>query len=166
MTETLLFFVFSALLILGTGLMIFVRNVMHGAYALLLVLLCVAGFFVLLHAEFLAVVQIFMYAGGVIVLLIFGVMLTNRQKKGPPLTGHRSVLLSSVLVITLFTVFIKFLLQEPWVWQEKTLSMHQVETMGVLLLTDYLLAFEFIAILLLAVLVGASYLAKNAPAND
>ena len=143
------------------GLMIVSKNVIHGAYSLAIVLLSMAGLFVLLNAEYLAVVQIFMYAGGVVVLLVFGIMLTNRSRKGPPLTNNRNVILSLIFVVVLTSIISVVTWQSGLSWEVIAEVDNQTESIGRLFLTDYLLAFELIAILLLGVLVGTAFLAKK-----
>jgi len=165
MTESIFFFVFAGLAVLATGFMIYTKNVIHAAYGLALVLLCLAALYVLLNAEFLAVVQIFMYAGGVVVLLVFGIMLTNRNRKGPPMTGHRQVLLSSLIGLGLFAILLKVTLGEELQWTERVIEQDQTKEVGILFLTDHLLAFELIALLLLMALVGAVFLAKKSSEN-
>ena len=165
MTESVLFFLFVGLMVIATGFMIFTKNVIHAAYGLAVVLLCLAALYVLLNAEFLAVVQIFMYAGGVVVLLVFGIMLTNRNRKGPPVTGHRQVLTSSLIGIGLFALLLKVMLGEELMWKPDPILHDQTKEIGILFLTDHLLAFELIALLLLMALVGAAFLAKKSSEN-
>ncbi len=166
MTESIFFFVFAGLAVLATGFMMFTRNVIHAAYGLALVILCLAALYVLLNAEFLAVVQIFMYAGGVVVLLVFGIMLTNRDRKGPPITGHRQIVLSSLITLGLFAILLKVTLGEGLQWARQTIEHDQTQEIGIIFLTDHLLAFELIAMLLLMALVGAAFLAKRASEHE
>jgi NADH-quinone oxidoreductase subunit J len=161
MSEAVFFFLFAGLAAAGVLFMVFTKQVIHGAYALALVLLSVAALFVLLNAEFLAVVQIFMYAGGVVVLLVFGIMITNRSKRGTPTTGHRTVAISMLIVVALLFILAQAILDYNPVWRVANSSADQTKWIGRLLLTDHLLAFELIAVLLLVALVGASFLAKK-----
>jgi len=165
MTEVVFFFLFAGMAVAAVLFMIFTRNVIHGAYGLALVLLSLAALYVLLNAEFLAVVQIFMYAGGVVVLLVFGIMLTNRNKRGTPLTGHRTVLVGVVLGVVFFGMLTWGILNQGFAWEPIEITGDQTKTIGRLFLTDHLVAFELIAVLLLAALVGASFLAKSS-GND
>jgi NADH-quinone oxidoreductase subunit J len=146
--------------------MIITRNVIHGAYGLAVVLLSLAGLFVLLNAEYLAVVQIFMYAGGVVVLLVFGIMITNRNKNGAPMTDHRGFWISLVVTGLLLSLVVVLTLRADFEWQEQAIVQDQTRSIGILFLTDHLVAFELIAVLLLSVLVGAAFLAKKSSAND
>ena len=161
MIESLLFLVFGVILIGATLLMVLTKNVIHGAYGLAVVLLCVAALFVLLNAEFLAVIQLFMYAGGVVVLLIFGIMITNRKTNGPPITSHVNVFIGSLVSLVFFLIIGKLLMESEIAWASKEITTDQVSQIGKLLMTDHLIAFELIALLLLAVLVGAALLAKK-----
>ena len=145
--------------------MIWTRNVIHAAYGLAIVLISTAGLFVLLNAEYLAVVQLFMYAGGVVVLLVFGIMLVNRTKDGVPITRNTNVFPGIVLSLLFLGILVDRIGQYVWVWGRKEIAEDQVREIGELLITDHLLAFELIAILLLAVLVGAAYLAKKSVKN-
>lgn len=166
MNEQMFFMIFGGLAVLGALFMIWTKNVIHGAYGLAVVLLSVAGLFVLLNAVYLAVVQMFMYAGGVVVLLVFGIMLTNRSKEGAPVTGHHNLLPAIVLIGALLVFVVRVILSSSLSWNESDVPNDQVKEIGQLFITDYLLAFEIIAILLLAVLVGAAYLGKKSSEND
>ncbi len=161
MVESVLFYLFAGLMLVGVGAMIVTKNIIHGAYALVVVLLSVAALYVLLNAEYLAVVQIFMYAGGVIVLLIFGIMLTNRSRGDAPKTGHRQVWLSAIIAVGFCAMLVYVTMLEPLTWNVETATGDQTKTIGVLLITEHLLAFEMIALLPLAALVGAAFLAKK-----
>lgn len=142
--------------------LIFTKNIIRAAFALVISLLGLAAMYVLLHAELMAVVQILIYAGGVIVLLVFGIMLTKRISNDGVFSEHRNPILSGLLALILFGLLAKLILSSGLTWQQTTgHELDQVYTIGVLFLTDYLLAFEIIAFLLLVALVGSAYLAKK-----
>jgi len=166
MTEAVFFFLFAGLAVVAVLFMLFTRNVIHAAYGLVVVLLCLAALYVLLNAQFLAVVQLLMYAGGIVVLLVFGIMLTTRRQHGPPVSGHRLVLVGVVTASVFFGILATVILQQPFTWRPIDLPADQTEQIGVLFLTEQILAFELIAVLLLATLVGASFLAKKSSEND
>ena len=152
--------VFFLLIVLGVGVILMTKNVIHAAYALALVLVGLAGIYVFLFAELLAVVQLLLYAGGVVVLLVFGVMMTNRLKSGKLETRHGGWFFPMILSIAVFA-FLSYLFagleQDNSV---KTKPVDQIEWIGISFLTDHIVAFELIAFVLLVALVGASYLAK------
>lgn len=170
----LAFYAFAALTIGGALAVLLTRNVLYAAFFLLLTLLGVAGLFVLASADFLAVAQIMIYVGGVLVLVIFGVMLThnpkqladtNSQTPNRILSLNRSggrmawvvaLLLASGLFVALYTMLARAnfaLMNRPVGWQST------VTTIGKQLMTEYVVPFEMAGILLLAALVGATYLA-------
>jgi NADH-quinone oxidoreductase subunit J len=145
--------------LIGVGIIIKTNNVIHAAYALGLVLISLAGIYVLLNAELLAVVQILLYAGGVVILLIFGVMMTNRKSDEGLNVKSQHVFLASLLSISILFVF-TYLFSGISVEKQDEASVNQIHEIGLAFLTDHIVAFELIAFILLVALVGASYLAK------
>lgn len=156
-----LFWIF-ALLTGGSALGVaFLRNIVRMALCLMFTLTGVAGLYFLLSAEFLAAVQLVVYAGGTLILIIFGVMLTNK------LPSHRlkprkrevaiAVILAAVMMSSLFwgihSVFYKL---NPI--NEAT---HTLDKLGVALLGEFLVPFEMVSVVLLGVMIGAAYLAKG-----
>ncbi|GAB3954774.1 NADH-quinone oxidoreductase subunit J [Spirosoma harenae] len=171
----LAFYAFAALSLIGALAVLFTRNVLYAAFFLLLTLLGVAGLFVLASADFLAIAQIMIYVGGVLVLVIFGVMLThktglpaeaNSQYPNRIASLNRSrgvwgwligIFVTGSLFVALFTLLMRAnfaLLDQPVGWQST------VNTIGKQLMTEYVVPFEIAGILLLAALVGATYLAS------
>lgn len=167
--ELLVFYCFAALAV-GSGIFILLtRNLMYAAFALFMALVGVAALFVLAGADFLAVTQLLVYVGGILVLLIFGIMLTPTNARGSTSqTPNRvqvtlgrtfwgivvSLSLFALLVVVIFTA--KFSLNSPALSSRST-----IRTLGVELMTSHLLPFEIAGILLLVALVGAAYLALN-----
>lgn len=168
------FYAFSALTLGGALAVLLTRSVIYAAFFLLLTLLGVAGLFVLASADFLAIAQIMIYVGGVLVLVIFGVMLThkpepqtdaNSQQPNRIASDNRlgigagwvgAILVAGALFVGLYTLLARAnftLLTQPVGWKST------VETIGKQLMTEYVMPFEIVGILLLAALVGATYLA-------
>lgn len=152
------------LVILGVAVILLTRNIVHAAYALGLALLGIAGIYVLLLSELLAVVQIMLYAGGVVILLAFGVMMTNRLRGEKVLSGSENRFVGGLISIGLF-VGLTYLISSTPFRVVAVEDQHQIEAIGVSFLTHHIVAFELIAFILLVALVGAAYLAKNA-ANE
>src|SRR4051812_2585076 len=128
------------------------RNVVRMAVALLFTLTGVAGLYFLLNAEFLAAVQLVVYAGGTLILIVFGVMLTS---KGPfsrfePKLGE-VILASSIAVILLFAL-VMAITRTTFAADEMPAGLYPVDTLGQILLGDYLVPFEVVSVLLLAVM--------------
>ena len=146
--------------------MLWTKNVIHAAYGLAVVLLAIAGLYVLLNADFLAVVQIFMYVGGIVILLVFGIMMTNRTKEGLPITKNINLVVGSFFCSTLFGTFAVVIWKSGIQWKLARLPENQVSFIGRELIANHVVAFELIAFLLLTVLVGSAYLAKKSTEND
>ena len=140
------------------------RNVVHAAFLLFLVLLGVAGLYVFAGAEFLAVSQVIVYVGGTLIVVIFGVMLTAKIREMKPKTELVNVVPGAMLAMALFFALL-FVIRESGIATTRTSDAisggENVKTIGAATITDYLLPFELISVLLLTVLVGAAYLSRK-----
>lgn len=150
-----------ALVVLGVVIILITKDIVHAAYALGLALIGLAGVYVLLSAELLAVVQLMLYAGGVVILLVFGVMMTHRMRGEKVVSGSGNHFLAGVISAGLFGVLV-FLINQTSFKTTVPQPADQIKTIGVSFLTDHIVAFELIAFILLVALVGAAYLAKQA----
>tara|TARA_A100001011_G_C14291495_1_gene836401 strand:- start:1871 stop:2482 length:612 start_codon:yes stop_codon:yes gene_type:complete len=142
-------------------------NLVHSAVSLLFTLFGVAGLYVFLFADFLAATQVVIYVGGILVLIIFGVMLTNKIDK-PVIESVSSNKIIGVLISSfIFTILSIVVIQTKWpIIDTATSGPSTVELIGKLILGKYLLPFELISILLLAALVGAALLARKKTITD
>ena len=159
----LFFFVFSGIIVAGLIGMIFTRKVVYAAFLLIVVMIALAGIFVLFKAEYLAVVQLLVYAGGIVILLAFGLMLTQQIKEGATPAAHHLIFPGLLLFVTVAFTFAYTIhqgIEIPLSYNTGSWPDQPVKTIGMLFMTDYIVAFELIAYLLLVVLVGASYYAK------
>lgn len=157
----LMFYFFACIMCIGCIAMLFSKNVVYSAFAFLGVLLSIAALFVLGNAEFAAVAQVLIYVGGVLVLLLFGVMLTSgytvlAQKKSVTIS-----LLIGVICLALFTALVYTLGNGNWYTftglQSQDISEFSLsQKIGFLLMTLYVLPFEASGVLLLAALIGAA----------
>ena len=137
-------------------------NPLHGALCLVGVLFCVAVLFLMLRAEFLAMAQVIVYAGAIMVLFIFAIMMLipGRAEVGPdPLGPQRLLALPFAGVLGLIVVLV--LPFAPGPAAPPPMPVGGVRTIGERLFTDYLFPFEVTSILLLAALVGALTLARR-----
>ncbi len=159
---TNLWMYFFGLLIFISGLtLIFTKNLIYAAFLLVLCLLSISGFYVIYNASFLAVIQILIYAGGILILLAFGIMLTNRSPEGKVNVGHHLLFFGTLVTLSM-SLIVYALMDFPTILaQDFYQTTGQVREIGIRFLTQYILAFELIAFLLLVVLVGASYLGKK-----
>ncbi|GAB3266385.1 NADH-quinone oxidoreductase subunit J [Larkinella harenae] len=159
----ILFSLGSALAILLT------KNALYAAFFLLLTLLGVAGLFVLAGADFLAASQIMIYVGGVLVLIIFGVMLTHKAdvtqtdyaQPNHILTKHRSWLWALLVAGGIFSILYRALVHGNFVLLNQGVPAYRstVDTIGRQLMTEFLIPFEIAGVLLLIALIGATTIA-------
>jgi len=167
--EAAAFYSFSILAIASALFILFSRNLIYGAFALFLAFLGVAALYVLAGADFLAVTQIMVYVGGILVLLIFGIMLTQKANNNTVSdTPNKVEVLPSREIAGflagsgLFLFLGYIILDARFAMQGEVISSNStIRTIGVELMTSHLLPFEIAAILLLVALVGAAYLALN-----
>jgi NADH-quinone oxidoreductase subunit J len=136
------------------------RNIVRMAVSLLFTLLGVAGLYFMLNAEFLAAVQLVVYAGGTLILIIFGVMLTSKSPfsryQPKPLEGILAVTLGSILLVAI----IYGIRTANFGNTPTPEGLYPMEKLGQALMGDYLVPFEVVSVLLLVVMIGAAYLAK------
>lgn len=177
MTEVLVaFYFFLGMVAVGLVWMIFTKKLIHAAFLLFAILTGVAATYVFLGAEFLAVAQLIVYVGGILVLILFGVMLTQRegssQAESPIDNVIPSIMLGGSIFVGLLFIWKGFMANLPsWMKADApSAGVANVEQIGSLNLSTYLFPFEFMSILLLLALVGAAHLARkasqNAPTND
>ena len=170
MFDQILFSLSALLTLAGAMAVCFCKNIINACFYLLASFMGVAGLYATLGADFLAATQLVVYAGGVVILILFAVMLTgggqrsNRFGLGKvPAMGNfrtRLVSLASVGVISL--VLVKFFLGLVNHIPKGELPPYEstVEKIGILLLSDHILMFEVSSLLLLGVLVGAALIAR------
>ena len=136
-------------------------NLIHSAVSLLFTLFGVAGLYVFLYADFIAATQIIIYVGGILVLIIFGVMLTNNIAD-PKLTNKsQHQLLAGIFSFALLIMLSNIVFDTNWYVKELIIRDSTVNDIGMMLLSTYLLPFEVVSILLLAALIGAAMLSRK-----
>lgn len=164
----LLFWAF-ALLAVFSGLMVVTRrNPVHGALYLVLCMLCLGGIFLLLEAPLLAMLQVIVYAGAVMVLILFVIMVLNLERERDELPDHAlqklfGVVLGVLGMMLLVNVVAPGALRgvRGEFTPERLQSVGHVRALAEVLFGKYLLPFEVISVLLLAALIGAVVLAKR-----
>lgn len=159
---SIFFYFFATAAALAAISMIFVKNVFYGALLLIVCLLSLAGIYVLAFAEFVAVVQILIYAGGILVVIIFGIMLTSKISGKPLVVEHANWFGGLLVSGLLFVILTYFISQQTFISTSPHISAYnQINSIGIGLMTDFVLPFEVAGILLLAALIGASVLAST-----
>jgi NADH-quinone oxidoreductase subunit J len=166
-----LFLLSAALTIGGAIAVVYSKNLMHACIYLLASLFGVAGLYACIGADFLAATQLVVYAGGVIILMLFAIMLTggtgNRVNKfglekipamGSPKTYFAAGFTSIVSALVLIKIMYSVVTTSPTL--PLTSNEPTVEKIGTLLATDHILAFEISSVLLLGALVGAAVISR------
>ena len=137
-------------------------NLVHSATSLLITLFGVAGLYVFLYADFLAATQIVIYVGGILVLIIFGVMLTNKIDKPVIVANSSNKIIGLFISGFIFSMLSIIVLQTPWnINPDSSQGPSTVELIGHLILGKYLLPFELASVLLLMAMIGAIVLARR-----
>jgi NADH-quinone oxidoreductase subunit J len=161
----ILFYVFAIATLVFGALVVanpFSRNPVTSAMFLVLTIISMAGLFVLLHAFFLAAVQVLVYAGAVMVLFLFVIMLLDlkeEERRKIKLTG---LVAGVVSVGAIVAIFVRSLLAtKPGENLPKPTAVGDTATLGKMLFTKYLLPFEIVSILLLVAMVGVILLSKK-----
>ena len=160
------FYMFSGLAVVFAAMVAFGRNLIYSAFSLLGCFSGVAGIYILLSADFLGILQIFVYVGGITVLIIFAVMFT-RGIGDVKITNQSMNWKSGALTVGVMFFLLYFLIQNtPWLKGETPSQMPTTRTIGDLLLSDYILPFELISLVLLIVLIGAIVVARKDDFRD
>ena len=160
--QEIVLYIFIAASIASVLVMILSRNIFYGALALLICLISVAGIYALLQAEFLAITQLLIYAGGVLVLLIFCIMLTNKISGKPVLTDSHNWF-SGIIISTSLLGVLLFSFQQVEIMsaQNNLNTSRHINTIGIELMSTYAAPFELSGVLLLVCLIGAALTASS-----
>ncbi|HEY6952121.1 MAG TPA: NADH-quinone oxidoreductase subunit J [Bacteroidota bacterium] len=159
---TIIFYLFGLLTLVSGSVVVFSKNIVRSAFSLLFTFFGVAGLYVLLMADFLAITQLMIYVGGILVLVIFGVMLTSRQINVDAKTGTIQTVPAILIVAAIAGTLVGTFFSTEWPrfgTLPETLS--SGKTIGTMLLTSYLLPFEIASVVLLVALIGAAMIARR-----
>ncbi len=160
--EALMFWILALVAVVMATMMIFHKNPISSALSLIVVLFCTAGLYVILEATFIAVTQVMVYAGAIMVLFVFVIMLLNLRREELGLRRHKVVKVIGVLFcVGLLSQLIAIVSTALPAAAEIAADFGNMEHVAWLLFTKYMLAFQAVAILLLAAVVGAVVIAKR-----
>jgi NADH-quinone oxidoreductase subunit J len=157
------FYVFALITLVSACVVVFSKNIIYAAFSLLFTFFGVAAIYVLLHADFLAVTQVLIYVGGIMVLLLFGVMLTNNVISVDMKTGTIQTIPALVIVAVVagtlaglsYATWKGAGIPAPGGPQTTT------ATLGKMLMTSYVIPFEIASVVLLVALIGAAMTARR-----
>jgi len=161
--EALFFYIFAVLAVAGGVMMVSFRNPLSGAFSLVLSLVSLAGLFAMLRAEFVFILQILVYAGAIMVLVIFTIMLLNLKKEElheAPVGKIRVLLMLVACAAGAFGVMQVFA-KLPVGLAPVDDTFGSIEAVGRMMLGNYLYPFEVISLVLLVAVVGVVLLAKK-----
>jgi len=160
----MIFFILAGVALISGGLVVFQRQPLRSALWLIVNFFAVAGIYLLAHAEFIAAIQVIVYAGAIMVLFLFVIMLLNLRQPEEELRfmhlGQKvgGVVLAGFTVLLLIYGIMQVVLPPG---KEAPPGLGNTESIARLLFTDYLLPFEVTSVLLLVAIVGAVVLAKT-----
>ena len=166
----MLFYIFAILAVISGAYMVLTRNLLYAGFSLLVTLLSVAGIYVLLYADFVAVTQLMVYVGGVLVLILFGIMLSSRVNDKSVLSENVNTIWGALVSFLLlaglsYSIWKTDLATLPWIQAADTdvlgYQKSTIYTIGIKLMTDLVLPFEIASLLLLIALIGAAYIATD-----
>jgi len=157
----IIFYLFTAVTLLSAFFVVSTRNIVRAAFFLLFTFFGVSGIYVLLGADFVAIVQLIVYVGGILILMIFGVMITNKITEVEIKTGTIHTL-PAAIGVGLFTGMVgAVILDTDWKQVSTVMPVSTLSALGNLLLNEYVLIFELLGILLLIALIGAASMARK-----
>ena len=162
--NSILFYFFAGLAVASAILMVTRRKVIHSAVFLMTTLIATAGIYLQLQADFLFVVQLILYAGGIMVLFVFFIMLVNPEVSPPKAAYNRQKVVGAALAMALGAEILPALWMRRGDWRlhpANPLPAMNTEAVADSLFRHSVLAFELVSILLLVAMVGAVVLARR-----
>jgi NAD(P)H-quinone oxidoreductase subunit 6 len=158
---TAVFYLIALITVVSAGMVAFSRNIIYSAFSLLGTFMGVAGLYIFLGADFVAAVQVLIYVGGILVLILFAVMLTHRITD-VQITNRAAGRIPALFVVGVLTyLLIDAINETPWAKAKEVVYAATTAKIGDLFLYTYLLPFELASLVLLAALIGAVVLSRK-----
>lgn len=159
--QSAVFYILSAIIVGSAILVVTLKNIFHSLLFLVLTFFSIAGIYVLLHAEFIAAVQVLIYVGAITVLLIFAIMMTAQIYSPVLRQTNEQVIPGLIIVVVLLITTLIVLGNTAWRVSEKLPETQSIVTIGKSLLTTYVLPFEVVSVVLITALIGAIIIARR-----
>ena len=159
--EPIAFWGLAVILLASALAVVLTKNLFHSVLYLALALVGTAGIFLTLDAEFLAAVQILLYAGGVVTIVVFAIMLTERLVGERIRQTSRHLINGAIVAAAVFAGIAGFLLQAPLATQRPEQAGDTTASIGRALVGPFAVTFELLGVLLVTALVGALYFARS-----
>ena len=160
MTGDLVFYVLALLTVIPGFFVVFSRNIVHAGFSLLFTLLGVAGLYAMLGADFLAVTQVVVYIGGILVLVMFTVMMT-RIPIGIRRRGLDLHVPAGIFAVALFALIYRVITGTNWPLHTPEDPAATTAEIGTNFMTNYIFPFEYASLLLLVAMIGAAILIRE-----
>ncbi|MFA6438373.1 MAG: NADH-quinone oxidoreductase subunit J [Bacteriovoracaceae bacterium] len=160
----IIFYFFAFVTVASAAVVVFSRNIIYSAFALLFTFFGVAGLYVLLNADFLAITQLMVYVGGILVLLLFGVMLTTNTVSVDIKSGSLNVFPAVTVVAAIVGLLTGVFWTSEWFMSStmgELTSQTTSKEIGNALITTHVLPFEIASVILLVAIVGAAMMARR-----
>jgi len=160
----IVFYFFAFVTVVSAGFVVFSKNIVHSAFSLMFTFFGVAGLYVMLSADFIAVTQVLVYVGGILVLILFGVMLTTRVINVDMKTGTLHTVPASILVAVLVGTLCGIFWITDWITpvvMKADAAPTTASAIGRALMTTHLLPFEVASVVLLVAMLGAAMIARR-----
>lgn len=170
--EQIIFYFFAASVLISALCVVIMKNLVRSIFLFFVTLFSLAALYLFAFADFIALAQVVIYAGGVLVLMLFAFMLSNRELLNslkPVASNFKfnnvvGILISLIFLLILFTVIIEIdFNQITWIQQSVPIEATDNTThlIGIQTMTRYLLPFEILSVFLMMVLIGAAHLARK-----
>jgi NADH-quinone oxidoreductase subunit J len=159
--STAVFYLIALITVVSAGMVAFSRNIIYSAFSLLGTFMGVAGLYVFLGADFVAAVQLLIYVGGILVLILFAVMLTHRITDVQVTNRAAGRVPALIIIGALIYLLIETIKVTPWVKAKQVVYAPTTASIGDLFLSSYLLPFELASLVLLGALIGAVVLSRK-----
>jgi NADH-quinone oxidoreductase subunit J len=161
-----IFFILAVITVIAGIIMVSADNIARSIYSHVLALVCIAGLYILLYAEFMAGVQILIYAGGVSIMLLFALMLTKPAKGVIRALDHPRKFPAFLAAAALFGLMLFCIFNTRWPFQAVPSRVMKAKAIGRVIFTRYVLPFEIVSVILLVALIGAVVIGSKDDAPD
>lgn len=162
---SILFWFLSALALVGATMVLISKNPVHSILWLIIVFFSISGHYILLNAQFIAIVNLIVYAGAIMVLFLFVVMLMNLNSDSEPQRNNRLKVAGTIAGGCLMLIMIDVVRSAAEVRQATAMvkegNIGLIKTLGKVLFTDYVVPFEITSVLFLSAMVGAVVIGKR-----
>jgi NADH-quinone oxidoreductase subunit J len=160
MAESLAFWTLAVVLVGSALAVVLSKNLFHSVLWLALALTGTAGVFLLLESEFLAAVQLLLYAGGIVTIVVFAIVVTERLVGERLSQTSRSLTAGALVSAAFVAVVVNAIAQRPLTVERPAMATDLTRRLGESVLTTFVLPFELLALLMLAAMLGAVYFAR------